>query len=358
MQFASSNTLMLLLLLLPLTVLLLVWAARRQNTALNRIADNHLIERLVCNVNWTGRRWKRALQIFILGLLILSLARPQWGNEYREIEQEGLQVMIALDVSQSMLAQDVKPNRLDRAKLETTELMQRLDGDEVGIVLFSGASFVQVPLTSDYQTAKSYLSSAQPGVISRPGTAIGSAIQTAMNGFDPKLPSQKVLIVMTDGEDLEGDPIAAAKAAAEAGIMIYTIGFGTPEGEVVPETDQVGQIIGYKTDEYGNPVLSRLDEATLMGIANIGGGKYYKANEGANELEALLKEVDSLQKAQLANRIESKKIERYQLFLGLAFAAMILVEFIPDRKQTIKRAVGNVGKNFDLAHPIQNYSGK
>ncbi len=167
---------------------------------------------------------------------MIALARPQWGSEVREIEQEGLQVIVALDVSQSMLAEDVKPTRLDRAKLEIRDLTERLDGDEIGLVLFSGASFVQVPLTSDYLTALNYLDSADPSVISRPGTVIGEAIRTAMSGFDDELNNQKVLIVMTDGEDRETDPLAVAQEAADAGVLIYTIGFGTPEGQPVPET--------------------------------------------------------------------------------------------------------------------------
>jgi Ca-activated chloride channel family protein len=258
----------------------------------------------------------------------------------REIEQQGLQVMVALDVSQSMLAEDVKPTRLDRAKLEIRDLTERLDGDEIGLVLFSGASFVQVPLTSDYLTALNYLDSAGPDVISRPGTVIGEAIRTAITGFDEELNNQKVLIIMTDGEDRETDPLVAAQEAANDDILIYTIGFGTPQGQPVPETNQMGEVIGYKRDENGEVVLSRLDETTLQAIARTGNGKYYRAAADGRELDSLLGEIDDLQRDQLRTRFETTYIERYQIFLALALAALIAAELLPDRKSvTQKRAL-------------------
>ena len=239
--------------------------------------------------------------------------------------------MIALDISQSMMAQDIRPNRLERAKLEIADLMQRLDGDEVGFVLFSGASFIQVPLTSDYMTALNYLDNAGPQSISRPGTVIGDAIRTAMTGFDSVLNSQKVLIVMTDGEDRETDPLAAAQEAAAQDILIYTIGFGTLDGEPVPVTDSQGNILGYKEDTQGQVVLSQLDESSLRKIAEAGNGSYYQATAGGQELDQLLAEIDNLQRVQLQSRFETRHIERYQIFLGLAVLALVLGELIPDR---------------------------
>ncbi|GMQ78748.1 MAG: VWA domain-containing protein [Anaerolineae bacterium] len=320
-----------LLILVPFTALFLAWASKQRSKALDRLGENALIKRLTANINWKGRRWQTALSLVALTLLIIAVARPQWGTEVREIEQEGLQVMIALDVSQSMMAEDIKPNRLSRAKLEIADLMQRLDGDEVGLVLFSGASFIQVPLTSDYMTALNYLDNAGPHSISRPGTVIGDAIRTAMSGFDPELNSQKVLIVMTDGEDRETDPLAAAQEVASEDVLIYTIGFGTEEGEPVPVTDNQGNILGYKEDETGQVVLSRLDEGTLMGIAQTGNGKYYRATAAGQELDQLLGEIDNLQRTQLQTRFETRHIERYQFFLGLAVLSLVIGELIPDR---------------------------
>jgi Ca-activated chloride channel family protein len=330
MTFAHIQFL-LALLLVPGAGFFLAWARRQRQRALSSLGNPALIDRLTVSVNWRGRRWRTALGILALALLIVSIARPQWGTEERQVQQEGLQVIVALDVSQSMLAQDVKPNRLERAKLEIADLTQRLDGDEIGVVLFSGASFLQVPLTSDYDTALNYLDSAGPQIISRPGTVIGEAINTAVSSFDDKLDNQQVLIVMTDGEDVESDPRAAAQAAADQGVLIYTIGFGTPDGQLVPETDAYGRVIGTKTDAQGNPVLSHLDETTLAAVAQIGNGRYYRATASGQELDALLTEIDGLQEAQLRSRLEVRYIERFQIFLALALVALVIAELIPDR---------------------------
>jgi Ca-activated chloride channel family protein len=319
------------LLLVPFLGLILLWAKSQQRRALVKLGDESLMQRLSANVNWRGRRWQAALHLTALSLFVIALARPQWGSEVREIKQEGLQVMVALDVSQSMLAQDIKPNRLARAKLEIADLMDRLDGDEVGLVLFSGASFIQVPLTSDYVTALNYLDSADPQVISRPGTVIGDAIRTAARGFDPNLTSQKVLVLMTDGEDRETDPLAAAREVAGEDVLIYSIGFGTPEGQPVPITSANGDVLGYKTDQQGQVVLSKLDERTLLEIASVGQGQYYRATADGRELDALLAEIDKLQTAQLESRFDTRHIDRFQIFLGLALAALIISEVIPDR---------------------------
>ena len=319
------------LLLLPVVGLFLYWANARRQQALGKLGEHPLLRKLTSNLNWRGRRWRNVLMLISLGLFIIALARPQWGSEVREINQEGLQVMVALDVSQSMLAQDIKPTRLDRAKLEIADLMKQLDGDEVGLVLFSGASFIQVPLTSDYYTALTYLDSAHPSVISRPGTVIGDAIRTAMFGYDPNLSSQKVLIIMTDGEDHETNPIAAAQEIADEGVLIYTIGFGTPDGEPIPIMDENGSVIDYKKDASGEVVLSKLDEATLQSIAQTGNGAYYRASADGSELQNLLAEIDHLQKDQLQSRIETRYIERYQVFLALVLLLLVISELIPDR---------------------------
>ena len=208
------------------------------------------------------------------------------------------------------------------AKLEIRDLTQKLHGDELGVVLFSGASFVQVPLTSDYTTALNFLENAGPSLISRSGTVIGDAIRMADQAFDPKLASQKVLILMTDGEDVESNPVEAAKAAAANGMMIYTIGFGTAEGQPVPETDRTGQVLGYKTDANGQTVISKMDESTLQQIADAGHGQYFHATPDGSELTSLLSQIDGLQKAQLQGHDASRPIERFQIFLVLAFVAL------------------------------------
>lgn len=329
------------LILVPLMGAFLLWAKRQRQADLARLGSPSLVERLSSSVNWRGRRWRDVLWLVVLALVLLALARPQWGVETHMVEQEGIEVMVALDVSESMLAQDIKPDRLSRAKMEIADLMSRLGGDEIGLVLFSGASFVQFPLTSDYATARTFLDNARPEVISRPGTAIGDAIRTAMTGFDMSRASQKVIVLITDGEDHGGDALAMAEMAAEQGIMLYTIGFGSPQGEPIPEYNANGEVVGYKKDQTGEVVLSRLDEPTLQQIAEVGGGQYFRASASGGELDVLITELNTLQKADISAQLETQGIERFQTFLLAALALMVAIELIPDRvarKVTKKRS--------------------
>jgi len=328
MTFANPQFLWALL-LVPAVMLLLLFAERSRQAAVVRLGDPNLIKRLSRSVNWKGRKWQNRLWLLALALTIIALARPQWGAQVRVVEQEGVQVMVALDVSKSMLAQDIKPDRLTRAKMEISELMDRLDGDEIGLVLFSGASFIQFPLTSDYNTARLFLNNANPSVISRPGTEIGDAIRTAVGGFDDQRSSQKVIVIVTDGENHQPDAIAQAQKAAEQDILIYTIGFGSSQGEPIPEFGPDGAVVGYLTDQSGQTVLTRLDEGTLKEIAQAGSGRYFPASADGSELAALTSELDKLQAAQLDSRFETTKIERFQIFLLGAILALITSEFIP-----------------------------
>jgi Ca-activated chloride channel family protein len=348
MTFANP-TILWALLLVPLAMIFLGWADRSRKAAIQQLGDPTLIQRLSLSVNWTGRKWQTRLWLVALALVLIALARPQWGSEVQVVEKEGVQVMVALDVSNSMLAQDIKPDRLTRAKMEISDLMNKLDGDEIGLVLFSGASFIQFPLTNDYDTARSFLESAGPGSISRPGTEMGEAIRTAMSGFDNAHNSQRVIVVVTDGENHQPDAVAEAQAAAQEGVLIYTIGFGSPEGEPIPEYAADGSVVGYKVDESGNTVLSRLDEGTLQEIAQIGNGRYFRAAADGSELDALVDELSDLQAAQLESRFETTKIERFQIFLAGAVIALILAEMIPAQVQ-VKNISDERKKFFSLVN--------
>jgi Ca-activated chloride channel homolog len=334
MTFAAPQFLIAALVLVPLAVLFLIGAERARRRALARVGQPNLIARLAASLNVQGRYLKYALWVGALTLLLVALARPQWGETRISAPQKGVQVMTALDVSKSMLAQDLKPNRLERAKMEITELMNHLKGDEIGLVPFSGASFILFPLTSDYNTARSFLETAKPGIVSRGGTAIGEAIRTAMTGFDPHRQSQKVIVVMTDGEDNEGDPVAAAKEAQKQGAIIYTIGFGSANGELVPELDENGKQIGFKTDTQGNPVRSALNENALREIAAATGGKYFPATANGSELDALASELDRLQKGDIVQRETVQKHEQFQWFLAPALVLLVIAELIPERRKT------------------------
>ena len=332
------------LILVPIMALFLLWSSRQRRAALRRLGDPHLIQRLSASANTGARRLRYLLWLVALTFVILALARPRWGQAPQLVQQQGVQVMVALDISNSMLAEDVSPNRLLRAKRNIAYLMNRLDGDEIGLVVFSGAAFIQFPLTSDYGTARTFLENANPSIISRQGTAIGEAIQVALTGFDDNSSAQKVIVIFTDGENHESNAITAAQAAADDGVIIYTIGFGSPEGAPIPEYDPAGNLIGYKTDSMGQVVQTRLDEATLQQIATVSGGQYYRAGDGS-ELNALLGELNNLQTGQFQSRVATDLIERFQIFLLVALVAFALAELIPERvpqrpRKPLRNALG------------------
>jgi len=314
--------------------LLLAFLIHRKRVMVTRLGAPELIAKLSAAVNWRGRRWRLVLWLLALAFLIVALARPRWGSQVEYVERQGIEIMVALDISESMLAEDLKPNRLERAKLEITELMDRLGGNELGLVLFSGAAFVQFPLTSDFNTARMFLESAEPGLISRPGTAVAEAIRIAKTGFNEERATQKVIILLTDGEDHDGEVATAAEEAADEGIIIYTIGFGSPDGEPIPQYGGLGELVGYKKDRNGDVVLSRLDETTLQQLAFMTNGRYYRAAADGREVGFLADAISELQTTQLEGRFETRRVERFQWFVAMAIAFLVIGELIPDRRRT------------------------
>ena len=328
MTFASPQFLIILA-ALPALALFARWVLGRRAAALMRIGDPALVERL-STASQRMRLARLALWFVGVALIVVALGRPQWSTEIEIVEQRGVQLMVALDVSRSMLLRDVKPSRLDRAKLEISDLISRLEGDTIGIVLFSGASFSQFPLTADYATARAYLNVASPRAISRPGTVIGEAIGTAMGGFNDLRVSQKVIIIMTDGENHEGDPVEAARQAAAEGAVIYTVGFGLPEGVPVPVYDEQENVIGYRrmvrvgqfcpgsTKARFNALLRRVG-ADTSGPAILA------------LLSGLLDEIDAFQDENLRSELSERRVERFQLFLIAGALSLFLAEVLTDR---------------------------
>jgi Ca-activated chloride channel family protein len=344
MTFASPWYLYALPFVAAALLALFYWSDRRRQAALDRLGNPDLIRRLVSTMSGRARRTQQLLWLLSAIFLTVALARPQWGGTVRNVEREGVQIVVALDVSMSMLADDIKPNRLERARLEIQDLMSRLQGDEIALVLFSGASFVQFPLTSDYATARQFLESADPLAISKPGTNVSEALYTAMDAFDLDSTSQKVIVLITDGEAHDADAVLAAQAAVDQGALIYTIGFGSPEGAMVPEFDDRGRPAGYKTDSSGLPVISRLDEATLQEIARIGGGAYFRASSSGGEIPELVSQMETLQHGALGETQEVIQTERFQIFLALALCTLVVSGLLPQRStaQQRKQAAGSV----------------
>lgn len=338
MSFAEPIYLYIAPFLLAALALFIWWSERQRQKALLQLGNPTLIARLAAGVNQGGRVWVRVLWCLSTALLLIALARPQWGEEERTVAREGLQIVVALDVSASMLADDIKPSRLERARLEIVDLMSRLDGDEIALVPFSGASFVQFPLTTDYATARRFLDGVDTNTISRPGTNVSDALRTAAGAFDENATSQKVIVIITDGEAHDVGVLEAAQRIADADILIYAIGFGSPNGSPVPQLDEWGNIIGYKTDGNGQPLLSRLDEATLQQIATIGGGEYYLANARADELDALIDSLSTLQQGAIGARSDVQRVERFYWFLGASFALLVVSLFVPERRAFARRS--------------------
>ena len=330
MDFARP-TYLYLLTLAPLAALLLAWAARRKRADVARFGSPVLVAALGASFSHARRRTKTILWFIALVALVIALARPRWGTKVQVKVQRGVHVMVALDVSSSMLAKDIKPNRLARAKLTVEELMDRLGGNELGLALFSGAAFVQSPLTSDFNTTRSFLNAAGPWSISRPGTALAEAIQVALGGFPKEIASARVILLLTDGEGHEGDALNAAREAAEAGVTLHAIGFGSPQGEPIPLLDQNGALVGYKKDAQGNTVISRLDETTLQQIVNETGGLYFRASAGGDEIAAITDAIAALDTGEMESQFETRGVERFEWFAGLALLALTTEFLIGNR---------------------------
>ena len=356
MTFANPEYL-LLLAALPVAVILAYLAARSGRRSLERLGEPRLVNRLASNVNGFGRTAAAALTLCALALAIVALARPQWGETVRTVERQGVQIMVALDISRSMLAEDLEPNRLVRAKLEVADLMNRLQGDEMGLVLFSGAAFVQFPLTFDYATARNFLENVSPAMISRQGTAIADAIEKASTGFDDSRASQKVILIISDGENHEEDPVAAARRAADDGIVIYAMGIGSAEGGTIPIYDNFsGIFLGNLADRNGNTVISRLDEDTLASVAQAGGGRFIRADGFNNAAAEFARELEDLQKATIESEIETSRVERFQIFAVAAIALLIAAALIADRRRDPRKTTANRRALGLMALPLLSFA--
>lgn len=332
MRIAQINFIYVLLILLPLLIVFYWFVFRMKRKAKERFGNLALIEKLSLSASPKKQRWKVALILLGTFFLLFSLARPQLGTKLTLMKREGVDMVIAMDVSLSMMAEDIKPNRLEKAKQEVNGLLSRLQGDRVGLVAFAGVAFIQCPLTLDYSAAKMFLDIMDVGLIPKPGTAIGDAIRTSIKAFNQKERKYKVLILLTDGEDHDSDPLGAAEEASKEGIRIYTIGIGSTQGEPIPLRNDQGQVAGFKKDQEGSVVVSKLDEMTLQKIALITGAKYYHATSGEMELDKIYDEVSKMEKKELEGKLMTQYEDRYQYFLFLSILFLVIEFFLSDRK--------------------------
>ena len=323
--FAHIQYLWLLLLvpLMPLLYALVRWLRKKR---LSRLGDPALVKQLM--PSWSGAKGWVRLVLFDLAFLffVIGLARPQIGAKLQERETKGAEIMICLDVSNSMLARDYSPNRLERAKLAISRITDKLQDDRIGLIIFAGSSFVQLPITNDYVSAKMFLGSITTESVPVQGTAIGDAILTAARGFSAQSEKSRAIIVITDGENHEDDPVEAAKQAAELGIKVYTIGVGSLRGEPIPLDGDLMK------DKDGNIVVTRLDEGTLQKIADVGGGAYVHAGNEEFGLNPIISDLRRMEEEHFKSMVFEEYDEQYMYFFAVALVLLVIELLIGERR--------------------------
>ncbi len=316
------------LLLIPLFVALYIQLSLARRKALNRFGDEKLVHRLLPEESFNFRPLKGFLFILGYSFLVIALAKPRFGLKLEKIEKEGIDIMVALDVSKSMLAEDIAPNRIRRAKHEITKLIDLLKGDRIGLIVFAGESFVQTPLTVDYGAAKLFLDAVNTDWISAQGTDLSGAIRLAHKSFLQTTKAAKVLIIISDGEEQQGDAIKLAKKAAADGLTIYTVGVGSDSGTPIPIARGNGEV-EYKKDSKGNIVMTRLNSRVLGEIALNSNAKYFNAGVNLN-LTDIYNEISEMEKSSYGVGDESRYHDQYQLFLLIALLLFMAEFFLPD----------------------------
>jgi len=320
MRFAEPDYFHFLWLSIPLA-LFLINSFKKKRAMVSLFCGSEMSKRLVPENIWENQKKRTALLFFSLFFGLLSLTQPRWGYKWEEVRSEGVDIIVALDVSKSMLAQDVKPNRLKRAQREISDLLNLLNGDRIGLVAFAGSAFLQCPLTLDYSAARIFLDTLDSDLIPVQGTALGGAIRTAVDAFSKKEKKSKALILITDGEDQEGSAQSAVDLAVEQGVKIFIIGVGAEEGSPIPEPDG-----GFKKDKNGEVVLTKLNESSLIKLAQQTQGGYVRSISGDMDLETIY--FDQLKQNVAEKKLNIDKRKRWQeRFQWPAFMAMVCLIF-------------------------------
>ncbi|MBM2844985.1 MAG: hypothetical protein HW407_297 [Bacteroidetes bacterium] len=330
-RFAHSEYLFLLI-LVPVAVAGYWFLARARLRALQRFGGLNILERLAKSASRTKRLVKFGLFLLAFVFLVVGFANPQIGTRLQEVKQEGVDLFIALDVSLSMKAEDIKPNRLEKAKFEIRNLIERLGGDRLGLVVFAGDAFTQFPLTTDYSAANLFLDVVDTDVVPTPGTSIQAAIKRSMDSFDFEDPTTKVLVIITDGEETEGEAFSVAEEAGKKGVIIYTIGMGSPIGSPIPVYNAAGMQVDFKRDRSGSIVMTKLDETSLEKIAAVGNGAYYRATNAQNELDDVYKSINSLQKREFGVKQFTDYEDRFQFFIAAGIILLLIELLISEKK--------------------------
>ncbi len=328
-QFAHIQVLYLYV-LVPLIVFLYWVLNKRKTRILAEFGDREIVKELIPEQSVIRSSVKLTIFLSALSFLILAVAGPEFGSKLQKSKRKGCEIIIALDVSNSMMAQDILPNRLEKAKQSISKLVDKLGENKIGLIVFAGEAFTQLPITTDYVSAKMFLSAISTKIVPVQGTSISSAINLAAKSFSPATTSEKAIIVITDGENHEDNAVNEAKAANEQGIHVYTIGVGLPEGAPIPIDD--GTQHSFIKDENGSVVISKLNEQLLQEIAQVGKGVYVRANNSELGLNTIYQEINKMNKSEIESKIYSEYENQYQWPLALSLLLFIFEILILERK--------------------------
>lgn len=341
-KFANTEYTILLALIIVFVIYYVVYRLWYRNAA-KKFGDSAVISKLMPEVSKGKPFIKFVLLGFIVIFMVIGIVDPQIGSKLENVKREGIDLYLVLDVSNSMLAEDIKPNRLERSKLAISSLVDKLQGDRVGIIIFAGNAYKQLPLTTDYSAAKLFLSAVDTKIVPSQGTAIGEAIDMATVSFG-ETEHNKAIIVITDGENHEDDAIEAAKTAHELGISVFTIGMGLPEGAPIPIYNKYGNQTGYKKDRSNNTVITKLNEDMLRQIAAAGGGAYARANNASTGLKRIFDDINAIDKKDIETRQFTDYEDRFQIFIAIALFLLIFELLIADRRTRWARKFDFFGK--------------
>lgn len=323
--------------LLPVFIILFALLRRWKRISMIKLGEMHVIKRLFENVSASKPFVKFIFIMIAFCSLTFALTRPQLGSKLEEVKRQGVDVVIALDVSNSMNAEDIRPNRLEKSKRAIYKLIDQLQGDRIGLIIFAGQAYVQLPITTDYGAAKLFLSTINTNMVPTQGTAIGAAIEKSVASIGDSARSNSAIIVITDGENHEDNAVEAAKDAAAKGIFVHTVGMGSPEGGPIPVMRGTNRT-GYLQDNSGTTVITKLNEVVLQEIADAGKGKFVRASNSDDGIPLLMKEINSMEKKEFAAKLFTDYEDQFQYFLGIALLFLLLDFFVSERRsEFIKR---------------------
>ena len=328
-----------LLALIPLLIIGIIMYSKWQKNSILKFGDINLLNQLMQSHSVFRKKIKNTLFVLAITFLIVGLSNPQVGTKMEEVKREGVDLMIAIDLSYSMMAQDIKPNRLERAKQAISRLIDKLEGDRIGLVVFAGEAYVQLPITTDYSAAKLFLSTVNTSIIPTQGTKIGNAIDLCSKSFDKGNAQSKAIIIITDGETHDEEAIESAKKAKEDGIYIHTLGMGLTKGGPIPIYNKYGSTSEFRKDRKGNVIITKLNESMLEEIALAGEGTYIRANNSKSGLSSLFEEINKMEKKEIGTMIFTNYKDRFQIFIGISLVLLILNLFFLERKNNIKSKI-------------------